>query len=62
MWWTGRFPGMSEEEDHAILDQDRTVEQLGPDMLFEILELLGDSLPSYIPPIDFQGEGKRRDE
>ena len=39
------FPGMPEEDDLAMQDEDKRLEGLGPDLLFEVLELLADSAP-----------------
>ena len=55
MWWTGRIPGMSEEEDNAYSQEERRVEGLGNELLQEIFELLGENVPQnmYIPCVDF---------
>ena len=54
MWWTGRIPGLSEEEDRLFAEDDRKAEGLGPELIQELMELLGDTLPAQIPAIAFE--------
>jgi|AACY02.10.fsa_nt_gi hypothetical protein len=59
MWWTGRHPGMTEDEDNLHRGQEKWMENLSPEVLIELLELLGENIhnsnanSNYIPSIDF---------
>ena len=54
MWWTGRHPGLSDEEDQLYQEEAKRSEALGPDLISEILELLGESYSNPIPQISFE--------
>ncbi|CAD7954002.1 unnamed protein product [Amoebophrya sp. A120] len=54
MWWTGRIPGMSEEDDRKLFEEEKKAEQLGQDLMQEIMDLLGENGPPPIPPISFE--------
>lgn len=49
MWWTGRHPGMTEEEDAAFRDEERRTEALGPELVHDIAQVLGDHGPNGGP-------------